>query len=348
MGTPVTTDDVAFAYEEIWQNELLNFMGLPQYLRTAGDATGTAVALEVRDDYTFYLSFDEAYGSFLSVLGGTGWYSYADLLKPAHYLKEFHPDYIGPERTKELLEERGIRYEWELYGSADCYTNEATEAKCLGFPVLWPWVPHSSSQAELTLQRNPYFHKVDGAGRQLPYIDKVKFRLGSVPNLFSADQNGLHDLYLLGYDPAAGARATTEEGTGLQVNLFQGHQSTVTLFLNLTYEEETWRSIVSKPEFRQALLLGVDQELLAELLAPGRKDQFVSPALGHDPAAAQTLLNEIGLHQVNEEGWRLAPDGTIFSLPIEFDQKCSGIRRYSHRTGKRSAENWVEIRRAGH
>ena len=326
-GTPVTTDDVAFAYEEIWQNELLNFMGLPQYLRTAGDATGTAVALEVRDDYTFYLSFDEAYGSFLSVLGGTGWYSYADLLKPAHYLKEFHPDYIGPERTKELLEERGIRYEWELYGSADCYTYEATEPKCLGFPVLWPWVPHSSSQAELTLQRNPYFHKVDGAGRQLPYIDKVNFRMGPVPNLFSADQNGLHDLYLLGYDPAAGARATTENGPGLQVNLFQGHQSTVTLFLNLTYEEETWRSIVSQPKFRQALLLGVDQELLAEQLAPGRKDHFVSPLLGYDPAAAQVLLDELGLDQVDDDGWRLAPSGSIFSLPIEFDQNEGDFAR---------------------
>lgn len=319
-GTAVTTDDVAFAYEEIWQNEMLNFMGLPQHLRTAGDATGTAVTLEVQDDYTFILSFDEAYGSFLSVLGGTGWYSYADLLKPAHYLKDFHPDYIGPERTKELLEERGIRYEWELYGSADCYTYEASEAKCLGFPVLWPWVPHSSAQAELALQRNPYFHKVDGAGRQLPYIDKVKYRLGAAPGLFTADQNGLHDLYLLGHDPAVGAMATPNDDSGLQVNLFRGHKSTVTLFLNLTYEEETWRSIVSQPKFRQALLLGVDQEMLAEQLAPGRKDHFVSPALGHDPAAAQALLDELGLDQVNDEGWRLAPDGSILALQIEFDQ----------------------------
>ena len=67
---------------------------------------GSPVVLEVRDDYTFYLKFDEPYGSFLTVLGGTGWFSYADMLKPSHYLKEFHPDYISAERTKELLQER--------------------------------------------------------------------------------------------------------------------------------------------------------------------------------------------------------------------------------------------------
>ena len=60
--------------------------------------------------------------------------------------------------------------------------------------------------------------------------------------------------------------------------------------------------------------MGVDQESLAELLAPGRKDHFVSPTFGHDPAAAQVLLNELGLNQVDENGWRLAPDGTVFHL----------------------------------
>ena len=81
----------------------------------------------------------------------------------------------------------------------------------------------------------------------------------------------------------------------------QGHATTVTLFLNRTYADESWRNLVTQQKFRQALLLGVDQESLAELLAPGRKDHFVSPSLGHDPAAAQVLLNELGLNQVERE-----------------------------------------------
>ncbi len=325
-GTPVTTEDVAFTHEEVWQNELWNFMGLPQHLRTAGDAIGSPVSLQVQDDYIFYLSFNEPYGSFLRVLGSTGWFSYADLLKPAHYLKEFHPNYITPERTRELLQERGIRYEWELFGSADCHPHEARAAKCLGFPVLWPWMPHVGPDSELFLQRNPYYHKVDGAGRQLPYLDRIHLKVGSAANALAVRQGTPHDLYLLGHDPAADAWSVPEEGNGLQIRLLQGHASTVTLFLNRTYADETWRSIVSQPEFRQALLLGVDQNSLAELLAPGRMHHFVRPSHGHDPGAARTLLDELGLDQINDDGWRLAPDGSCFSLPIEYDQNLADFR----------------------
>ena len=326
-GTAVTTDDVSFTYDEIWHNELLNFMGMPRRLRTGGDPVGSPVVLEVRDDYTFYLKFDEPYGSFLTVLGGTGWFSYADMLKPSHYLKEFHPDYISSERTKELLQERGLRYEWELFESADCHAHEAREAKCQGFPVLWPWTPQGGAGAELYLQRNPYYHKVDGAGRQLPYIERVNLKSASAASQLATGRTGLYDLYLLGYDPTAGASLAPDAGDGLQTILLQGHTTTVTLFLNRTYGDENWRNLVAQPKFRQALLLGLDQESLAEMLAPGHKDHFVRPTLGHDPATAQVLLNELGLNQVDENGWRLAPDGTAFALPIDYDQNLADFER---------------------
>ena len=326
-GTAVTTDDISFTFEEIWHHDLLNFMGIPQRLRTGGYAQGSPVTLNVHDDYTFYLVFDEPYGSFLSVLGGTGWFSYADLLKPAHYLKEFHPDYISAERTKELLQERGLRYEWELLESADCHPHAARAAKCQGFPVLWPWTPQGGTGAELYLQRNAYYHKVDGVGRQLPYIDRINIKEASAASLPTLDQNGLHDLYLLGHDPTAGAPASPDTGQEYQVSLLQGHATSVTLFLNRTYADETWRNLVAQSRFRQALLMGVDQESLAELLAPGRKDHFVSPTFGHDPAAAQVLLNELGLNLVDEDGWRLAPDGTVFTLPIEYDHNLVDFER---------------------
>ncbi len=330
-GVPVTTADVAFAHTEIWQNDLLNFMGVPQHLRTAGEALGVPVALQVQDDYVFYLSFSEPYGSFLSVLGGTGWFSYADLMKPAHYLKEFHPDYISPERTRKLLQERGIRYEWELFGSADCHPHEVRAAKCLGFPVLWPWTPQVGPDSALFLQRNPYYHKVDGVGRQLPYIDRVNVQTGPVIQNPAVRQGAWHDLYLLGYNPAAGVGLGPEEDQDLQVSLLQGHASAVTLFLNRTYADETWRSLVSRPEFRQALLLGVDQASLAELLAPGRMHHFVSPAHGYDPGAAQTLLDALGLDQVDENGWRRTVDGSAFSLPIAYDRNLPDFRRIAEK-----------------
>ena len=52
-----------------------------------------------------------------------------------------------------------------------------------------------------------------------------------------------------------------------------------------------------------------------------------APAFGHDPAAAQVLLNELGLNQVDENGWRVAPDGTVFTLPIEYDHNLVDFER---------------------
>src|SRR5439155_482042 len=44
-------------------------------------------------------------------------------------------------------------------------------------PVMEPWVikqPYSGGATVVTLERNPYYHKVDTAGNQLPYIDKLQ------------------------------------------------------------------------------------------------------------------------------------------------------------------------------
>ncbi|MGI6705682.1 MAG: ABC transporter substrate-binding protein [Clostridia bacterium] len=53
-GQPVTTEDVRFAVEDVLYNEKLT-PGIPAWLRSGGTASGTPVALEVIDDFTFKL-----------------------------------------------------------------------------------------------------------------------------------------------------------------------------------------------------------------------------------------------------------------------------------------------------
>ena len=79
------------------------------------------------------------------------------------------------------------------------------------FPCLWPWTPQGGGGDELYLQRNPYYHKVDGAGRQLPYLDRINLREASAASQLAISQSGLHDLYLLGHDPTAGAGVAPDE-----------------------------------------------------------------------------------------------------------------------------------------
>src|SRR3546814_12691792 len=44
----------------------------------------------------------------------------------------------------------------------------------LALPTLQPWMNTTAPPAErFVARRNPFFHRVDAAGRQLPYIDEV-------------------------------------------------------------------------------------------------------------------------------------------------------------------------------
>lgn len=324
-GTAVTTGDIRFTFEEIWRHELLNFMGMPLPLHAGGEARGSAARLEILDDYTFVLSFDQSYGSFLSVLGGTGRYSYADILKPAHYLKGFHPDYITAERAKELLQERGLRYEWELFGAADCLPRTARQTKCLDYPALWAWTPRRDASGGLYLQRNPYYHKVDAAGRQLPYIDRINVSRSGPVSGDGAFSWPPHDLRLLDHAPQAGSPGGPDADIGLGVSQLQGHESAVTLFLNLTHADENWRAAIASPDFRKALLLGVNQDRLAELLAPGRPSHFTPSPHGYAPEQAMALLDGLGLTRDDVNEWRRSGDGELFNLPVEHDAQASGF-----------------------
>ena len=45
-------------------------------------------------------------------------------------------------------------------------------------PTLQPWVNTTRPPAtRFVAKRNPYFHRVDGQGQQLPYIDEVVMRV---------------------------------------------------------------------------------------------------------------------------------------------------------------------------
>ena len=71
------------------------------------------------------------------------------------------------------------------------------------------------------------------------------------------------------------------------------------------------------------------------------------PHFGHDPAAAQVLLNELGLNQVDENGWRLAPDGTVFTLPIEYDHNVVDFERIAGKLAGDLGKIGLEGRSAG-
>ncbi len=323
-GEPVTTEDVRFVYEDILLNKDLTPV-FPKRLRVGNQPGGEPMQLEIIDDYTFRVSFPEPYGGFLRALTIETWVGYTELLRPSHYLKQFHPKYTPVENLKPLLEEQNLgEDEWyNLFNQKDCTNWEMTNPLCANYPALNPWIGVESSPGVLTFERNPYYYKVDTEGQQLPYVDKIisvqvedveavnlKVLTGEVD--FLRESTGLVKMPLY---------KENEDKAGFRVVLLDMHVDSSALFLNQTYDDPTWRALAQDIRFRRALSLAINRQEIIDSAYYG----FASLPLltvgetysQHDPEQASALLDELGLDKRDDEGFRLAPNGDTFTILIE-------------------------------
>ena len=64
---------------------------------------------------------------------------------------------------------------WEITDPVDCLTTQQFPGLVEeNFPMLYPWIMVSSENNVQLWERNPYYHKVDAEGKQLPYIDYIQ------------------------------------------------------------------------------------------------------------------------------------------------------------------------------
>jgi peptide/nickel transport system substrate-binding protein len=176
-GEPVTMEDIEFTVNDVIFNEEITPI-FPNWLRAGGVAGGTPMEFTVVDDWTFKLVFDEPYGGLLIRMSIQGWRGYTDFLKPAHYLKQYHKDYADADEYTAMLAEADIEEDlWMTFFNDMDITNwELTHEDAVGFPVLYPWMYVDATDTIGTFERNPYYFKVDPAGQQLPYIDRIEAR----------------------------------------------------------------------------------------------------------------------------------------------------------------------------
>jgi len=173
-GTPVTTRDVQFWYEDVFLNE--DLMPSISTLYTSG---GEPMVLTFMDDYTFKVSFQNPYPLFLTILAkestGRPGLDRPGFIEPFHYLKDFHPNYADNAKLKETIDRFGVNAWTDLWDSRG-------QIQAWWFnpdmPVLTAWRVETPPPAEtVVMVRNPYYYGVDAEGNQLPYIDRITHRL---------------------------------------------------------------------------------------------------------------------------------------------------------------------------
>jgi peptide/nickel transport system substrate-binding protein len=184
------------------------------------------------------------------------------------------------------------------------------------------------------LVRNPYFHRVDAAGRQLPYIDRVIVNISEdklIPAKAGAGDVDLQARYLR-FDNYTFLKQN-EKRNRYRVLLWEkALGSQMALYPNLNVDDPEWRSLMRDVRFRRALSLAIDRHEINEVVYFGLGVESANTVLKRSPLfrpefrtawskfdlkAANALLDEIGLTARDATGLRLLPDGRPMEIVVD-------------------------------
>lgn len=323
-GQPFTTEDFRYWWEDVANNRELSPSGPPRDMLVDGEAP----KVEIIDAQTIRFEWKLPNANFLPAIAGASplW-----IFRPAHYLKQFHAKYADPKALEEAIE-RERQGTWaRLHNKLDdLYRNENRD-----LPRLDPWIPISKPPTQRFLfVRNPYYHRIDANGVQLPYLDRVILNIASgslIPLKTGSGEADLQARYLR-FDNFTFLKQGAKQ-YGFDVRLWQtARGSHMALYPNLNVADPVWRELVRDARFRRALSLAIDREEINEVLflglaIPGNntvlpasplfKEEYQKKWASFDLARANALLDEIGLTKRDGRGLRLLPDGRPLTIIVE-------------------------------
>ncbi len=323
-GKPFTSADFKFYWDDVANNRDLSPFGLPQALKVDGHGP----RFEVLDERTVRYTWDAPNPQFLPALAAP---SPLYIYRPAHYLRNYHARYIGLDKANAQAVAAGSRDWIGYYQKLD----EQYRFDNPALPTLEPWVNTTAMPStRFVLVRNPYFHRVDEQGRQLPYIDRVEVRITEdklIPAKTGSGESDLQARYLR-FDDYTFLKQG-EARNHYHVRLWdKALGSQLALYPNLNVADPVWRKLMRDVRFRRALSLAVNRHEINEVVYFGLARESANTVLARSPlfrpefraawskldvAKANALLDELGLNKRNDDGVRLLPDGRPMELIVD-------------------------------
>jgi len=326
-GEPFTTADLMFWWENMVNDERCATPANP-FLYGGGDpASGIPTelsTLEAPDDYTLLIKLP-APNYVMNTIWAVGFWEFQETnMVPAHYLKQFHPEFNSAYADCQKLIE--VKNNW-LFDP--------------NYPVLNAWRTVEVVPGEkLVLERNPYYWKVDTEGNQLPYVDRIESR-------FVADQqartltalNGDVDVAIRELDRRDRA-LFLENSDKCQCRVLSGwvtggDEPLISINQNYVGDDPGMAELLQNKDFRRGLSVAINRQrildtvwnglgyvtnsdgveasfrydipdqALAETTWKAWNDSFVE----FDEDEANRFLDAAGLTTRDADGFRTKPDG---------------------------------------
>ena len=336
-GAPFTADDVKFWYDELALDPKI--MEKPKDYVLVG---GEPMTVDVIDPQTVRFNLPAPKPGLLSHFAT----SFAQGFQPKHFLGQFHPDVnadadalaqaAGFENGLAVIKAYFGNSDWTdtpvpLLNSPDRVANLPADT----MPTLESHITVSDTTEGRHYVANPYFHIVDTQGNQLPYI--------SEQDEIYANDNEIRILKLINAEadyksqslqlPSAPLLLEHQESGDYTIDL-RPEITLANVSFNVTHANLEKRKVFGDLRFRQAMSIALNRDEINEVgfLGQGIPKQYVgfspSPSfldpkwesymIQYDPEAANSLLDAIGMKDIDGDGMRELPNGEKLILNMQF------------------------------
>lgn len=335
-GAPFTAHDIAFWYNHMVMDE--NVVGNPRALWSTG---GERFEVEAVDDLTVVFRLAAPQPGLLATFA----VDYAQPFQPRHFLGQFHPeiDENADANAQALGFERGYDVIAHYYGGSDwkdvpspLLRNPATVGSLpkAVVPTLESHITVSDTTEGRRYVANPFFHMVDTAGNQLPYISQKDERY--VPNnevrLLRMINGEIHYKSQNVVLPDAPALLDGQEAGNYTIYLRPQIGMPVFGF-NMTPADEARRELFNNRDFRIAMSHAMNRDEINSVaffdlgdvrayfhfdpVPPFATEEQINYATEFNPERAAELLDSVGLVDSTGDGVREL-NGEPFRLNIVF------------------------------
>ena len=336
-GEPMTTQDCLFDWQDCKLNEELYPAGPPAAWRVGKDRT--PMVMEAIDDYTLKLTFAEPYPLITlqeCFYAGCQW---GGMFAPKHYGMQFHPAYADADELAQKIKDAGFERWTELIG--DKMRVGSTIPAQVDLPGMTAYIRTADSPDHHTYERNPYYWKVDTAGNQLPYIDKVVVSIISDKELMTA-RLVAGDLDFIGHSAYLKNMALYQsslESANLKIVMWDSTLPSAVIIYPNHAKDPDIREFFGKTNVRIAMSLSMDRDEVNNVahfglgqvrqwaMWPSSQYYIEGDETLHRvrSGGANRLLDEEGYTERDADGYRLFPSGKRIGWQVEYDPEQGDI-----------------------